>query len=90
MRKVSIILSLLFAAVTCNVGEAAQSLRPGGITCPGGYGYCASVGQCVPFDYPCAVRAAGRPHSLRCPKGHGYCPSLGECVRLDFLCPLGW
>jgi hypothetical protein len=74
MLKVSIILSWLFVAATCSVCAAAESPK-----CLEGYGYCWSVGQCVPSDYPCADKPAGKPRSSGCPKGFGYCQSMGQC-----------
>jgi hypothetical protein len=56
MRKITIILSLLFLAVAFGVA-AAQSPRQLRYYCFPGFKYCPTVMQCVPLDYPCPNRA---------------------------------
>ena len=57
MRKITIILSLLFFAVAFGVANAQA---PRGYYCLSGFKFCPTVMQCVPLDYPCPNRARRR------------------------------
>jgi len=57
MRKITIILSLLFLAVAFGVANAQS---PRGYYCLSGFKFCPTVMQCAPLDYPCANRARRR------------------------------
>ena len=57
MRKITIILSLLFLTVAFGVANAQS---PRGYYCLSGFKFCPTVMQCVPLDYPCPNRARRR------------------------------
>ena len=57
MRKITIILSLLFFAVAFGVANAQS---PRGYYCLSGFKFCPTVMQCVPLNYPCPNRARRR------------------------------